>query len=288
MIEDVAAALVRVDQCARGGADRERAVVAGSVAVVRMQDVEVGGVAGPQHPVGEDVRVGRAALARDRVHALDMLGAKLEQHLVDERDALVLTKAGPHRAVEVVVRGVDHCAGRVEQRDLVDRLDLACVLHERLPVDDGDAGLLQGEQHRQLDHVDADRLAEQAAQLELDADLLRDVFGTSFDRPAERRDARPRAFLAEPRAVELVVSRSRPEVPEDRLAVAGEKAESDELVHRPRPDVGRGDVADVRHVEAQKRPELRLLQVRRRPLQALFAEPVEVGPLLPVHRHRPE
>src|SRR3954466_12805623 len=56
-VEDVAAALVRVDERARRGADGERPVVAGAIAVVRVEDVEVRGVAGPQHPVGEDVRM---------------------------------------------------------------------------------------------------------------------------------------------------------------------------------------------------------------------------------------
>ncbi len=90
MVEDVAAALVRVDEAARGAPDRERAVVAGAVAVVRVEDVEVGGVARSQHAVGEDVRVRAAPLAGDRVDPLDVLGAELEEPLADERDALVL------------------------------------------------------------------------------------------------------------------------------------------------------------------------------------------------------
>ena len=74
---------------------------------------------------------------------------------------------GPHRAVELVVGGVDHRAGGVEQRDLVAGLDHAGLLHQLLAVDDLDALRLQREQHRQLDHVDAERLAQQAALLEL-------------------------------------------------------------------------------------------------------------------------
>ena len=67
--------------------------------------------------------------------------------------------------------------------------------------------------------------------------------------PARERPSR------EPRVVELVVARRRPEVPHDRLVVLGEQAEAVELVLRPRADVGRGDVPDVGHVEAQQRPE---------------------------------
>ena len=117
------------------------------------------GSPGSQHPVGEDVRMRRAPFAGDRVDALHMLRAELEQHLVDESDAVVLAEAGTHRAEELVVRRVDHRARRVEQGDLVDGLELANVLHQGLAVDDGDPGLLEREQHGQLDHVDPDRLA---------------------------------------------------------------------------------------------------------------------------------
>ena len=220
MVEDVAAALVGVHERARGRADGERAVVARPIAVEGVEDVEVRRVAGAQHPVGEHVRVRAAALARDRVHALDVLRAELEQHLVHERDAVVLAEAGPDRAEELVVRGVDHRAGHVEQHDLVRRLDHADVLHQRLAVDDGDAGRLERPQDRQLDHVHPERLAEQAALLQLDANLLRDRFGPAFDRAAEGRDPGPRAILAQPRVVELVVPRRRSEVPDDRLVAS--------------------------------------------------------------------
>ena len=94
-----------------------------------MEDVEVRRVAGPQHPIREDVRVRAATLARDRVHALDVLRPELEQTLADERDTLVLADARLHCLEEILVGRVDHRAGRVEQRDLVRRLDLAYVLH---------------------------------------------------------------------------------------------------------------------------------------------------------------
>src|SRR5579884_1624405 len=234
LVEVVAAARVGIDERARRRADRERAVVARAVAVVGVEDVEVRGVARAQHPVGEDVRVRRAALARDRVHAFDVLRAELEEHLVHERDAVVLAEARAHRAVELVVGRVDHRARGVQKRDLVLRLDLPDVLHERLAVDDGDARVLQRLQHRQLDHVDTDGLAEQAALCELDADLLRHRFRAALDGAAERGDAGARAVLAEPRAIELVVSRGGAEVPHDRLLVAHEEREADQLVHRPR------------------------------------------------------
>jgi hypothetical protein len=231
-----------------------------------------------------------AALAGDRVDALDLLGAGLEQHLVDERDALVLAHPGAHRPVELLVGLVDHRAGVVEQQDLVAGLDHARLLHELLAVDDLDALLLQREQHGQLDRVDADRLAEQTALLELDPDLVRDALGAAGlrrHRAAQRRDARARAPVAQPRVVDLVVAGGRAEVPHDRLVVLGQEAEAVELVLRPRADVRGRDVADVRHVEAQQRPDLRAGELRLDPRQALLAEAVEADPLLPVDRHRP-
>jgi len=65
-----------------------------------------------------------------------------------------------HRPVELLVRGVDHHAGRVQQRDLVLRLDYARFLHQLLAIDDLDAGVLKREQHRGLDSVDADGLGQ--------------------------------------------------------------------------------------------------------------------------------
>ena len=66
--------------------------------------------------------------------------------------------------------------------------------------------------------------------------------------------------VAEPRVVELVVAGGRAEVPHDRLVALGQQAEAVELVLRPRADVRRRDVADVGHVEAEQRAQLRLRQ----------------------------
>ena len=205
-------------------------------------------------------------------------------------DALVLAHARPHRAVQLLVGGVDHRACLVQQRDLVLGLDHARLLHQLLAVDDLDAGGLEREQHRGLDRVDADRLAEQAALLELDADLLRDVLGPpglGRHRAAQGRDAGARAAVGEPRVVELVVARGRAEVPHDRLVVLGEQAEPVQLVLRPRADVRRGDVADVDHVEAQQRPERGLREQPADPRQPLGAQAIEAHALLPVDGHRP-
>jgi hypothetical protein len=147
---------------------------------------------------------------------------------------------------------------------------------------------LQREQHRGLDRVDADRLAEQAALLELDADLARDVLGPARlrrHRAAQGGDPGARAPVTQPRVVELVMARGGAEVPHDRLVVLRQQAEAVELVRSPGADVGRRDVADVGHVEAQQRSELRLGQQRLDPGQALLAQAVEAHALLPVHAH---
>ena len=113
-----------------------------------MQDVEVRRIAGTQHAIGEHVRMRATALARNRVYALHMLGAELVQHLVHERDALVLAEAGAQRVEQRVVRPVDHRARRIEQSDLVLRLDHAHVLQQRLAVDDSDSFRLERAQDR--------------------------------------------------------------------------------------------------------------------------------------------
>ena len=73
----------------------------------------------------------------------------------------------------------------------------------------------------------------------------------------------------QPRAVDLVVARGRAEVPHHRVIALREQAEARELVHRPGTDVGRGDVADVGHVEAQQCADVGLREQPLDPLQAL-------------------
>ncbi len=96
----LAGPLVRVVLRRARRADRERAVVAGPVAVEAVQDVEEGGVARPDEPVGVDVRMRRAPLPRDGVDALDVLGPEVVEHLGDEPDGLVLAHPGPQELVE--------------------------------------------------------------------------------------------------------------------------------------------------------------------------------------------
>src|SRR5207244_5185971 len=68
----------------------ERSVVAGAVAVVGLDDVEEGLVAGPDQPIREHVRMRAAALARHGVDGLDVVRAHVVQLLVRDRHDLVL------------------------------------------------------------------------------------------------------------------------------------------------------------------------------------------------------
>ena len=62
VVEDVATTFVRVHECARRAPDGKRPVVARAVTVVRMKDVEVRGIAGPEHAVSEHVWMRAATL----------------------------------------------------------------------------------------------------------------------------------------------------------------------------------------------------------------------------------
>src|SRR6476659_4504317 len=83
LVDPLAGPLVGVALGVVRGADDERPVVARLVADERLDDVEEGLVARPDDPVGEDVRVRAAALARHGVDVVDVLRSKVEQELRD-------------------------------------------------------------------------------------------------------------------------------------------------------------------------------------------------------------
>ena len=68
-----------------------------------MQDVEERLIAGPQHPVGEIVRVRIAALAGDGVDRLRVVGAVGVEKLVDLGDDVILADAGLELLVDQMV-----------------------------------------------------------------------------------------------------------------------------------------------------------------------------------------
>ena len=235
-------------------ADDERPVVARLVADERLDDVEERLVARPDDPVGEDVRVRAAALARHRVDVVDVLRSEVEQVLRDVGDELALADPRLELLRDQLVGAVDHGACRVEQEDLVDRLDLAGVEHDLLAVEDGHARIGQGGQHRRLHDVDPDRHVRRALGLEDRRDLARggpEQAGVRGHGAAQPDHPGMDVLRPHPRAVQAVVPGSRAEVPDVRIAAAGQERIAGHLVAGPLADVGARDVADVVEVEQQ-------------------------------------
>ena len=81
-----------------------------------MDDVEERLVARAEEPVGEDVRMGLAAVAGDGVHGLHLLRPHLEEELMRPRDDLVLVDPGTQHPVDLVVDHVDETGRLLEQR----------------------------------------------------------------------------------------------------------------------------------------------------------------------------
>ncbi len=288
-IEPLAAPLVRVELRGADTADVERAVVARSVAHERVDDVEERLVARPQQPVGEDVRMRVAAVARDGVHRLHLLGAHLEEQLVRPRHDLVLVHARAEHAVDLLVDGIDEPGRLVEERDLLRCLDLAGLQHDARAVRDVHAGSLERLERDEVGHVDAERLAGDPVLAHLVRDPCPEPVGDSGldgHRAAHRRHAGAEVLGRKPGSEELVVARGGAEVPEDRVGAAWEEHEAGVLVACPLADVRARDVADVVRIEEKERAEIGRLERRLRALEPVGTKAREVDPLLPVHRAR--
>ena len=104
-------------------------------------------------------------------------------------------------------------------------------------------------------------------------------------RAAQRGDAGARA-LGEPRAIDLVMTRRRAEIPNDRFVVLRQEREAHQFIHGPGADVGSGDVADVVHVETEKRAHLGGLESVLDACQTFTAEAVQVDALFPIDAHQ--
>ena len=235
------------------------------------------------------MRVRVAAIAGDGVDRLDVLGAQLEEQAVGVGDDLVLAHPGAQRAIDLLVHGVDHGGGVVEERDLVDRLDLARLEYHARAVGDVDARALQRLQRDHVGDVDPQRLARDAVL----GHLVRDAGaqcvgdpGLHRHRAAHRRHPGAEALGGQPRREQLVVARGRAEVPQDRIALARKQDVARVLVARPLADVGARDVADVVGVEEQQRPQVGGQQRLLGLAQSLGAQAREVDALLPVDGHR--
>ena len=235
-------------------ADRERAVIAGAIAVEGVDDVEEGLVAGPDDPVGEVVRVRVAALAGDRVDRLDLIRPQLVEPLVGQRDDLVLADPGLEHVHDVLVDTVDHRRRLGQQHDLVRRLDQPRVEHCCWRVDRHEALALHLEQERRLDDVDPDRPSATPASssrplISPTADSIRPADGAT----APRSPSIPaRQFSSASQGKEPVVPCGRTEVPDHRLPAACEQGVAGHLVAEGAADPGLRGVADVVEVEEQE------------------------------------
>src|SRR5215510_166124 len=260
LVHPFARLLVGGDLRLRRAPHTERAVVAGPVADEGHDDVEERLIARADDPVGEVVRVRAAALAGDRVDRLDAVRAHLVETLGGQPDDLVLARAGLERLEDVLVDAVDHRRRHVEQGQLVLALEHPRLEQHLLAVAHLDTSLLQREEERRLDQVDAEGHPGDAFGLQDVADLD----GRLLEEPGLRRDGaahtdHPRERLARRNLgrVEPMVTRGRAEIPYPRLAVAGQQAPARELVARPLPDDGAGEIADVVLVEDEDRAEPR-------------------------------
>jgi hypothetical protein len=135
--------------------------------------------------------------------------------------------------------------------DLVRRLDLTCIQHRLLSVDDLDAFLLESAQHGELCDVDAQRLLLETEARERLLDLLGKPFldaGLGWKRPLQEAD---RCFdaVGDPRRAEPLRRRSR--IPQERVTVARAESVAVELVPGPLPNVGARDISHVVDLEAQ-------------------------------------
>ena len=122
------------------------------------------------------MRMRAAALPRNRIHAFDIFRAIVVEEFVYHSHGFVFFEAGAHRVIQLMIGAVDQHGRMIQKEDFVLRLDFSRVRHQLLAVDHRDAFLLQSEQNRRLNDIDAHWLLMQAAHLELDLDFARHVF----------------------------------------------------------------------------------------------------------------
>src|SRR5438270_651071 len=109
--------------------------------------------------------------------------------------------------------------------------------------------------------------------------------GLGGHRSALRGNTGARTF-SEPGTVELVMPRGRTKVPHNWLIILREKGEACQLIHCPRSDMCRRDVAYIVHIEAEQRPHLRLFEQFFNTCKTLGAQPFKVYAFFPVYAHQ--
>ena len=122
-----------------------------------------------------------------------------------------------------------------------------------------------------------------------------DFLGVALHQAERRIDGAAQADQAglavlrlEPGRVELVMHGRRAEIPQDRIAGAGEQRPARELVALPFADLGRGEVADVVDVEDQERAELGFFQRLPDAAEPVAVQAPVIDPLLEIDRHGAE
>ena len=138
------------------------------------------------------MRMRVAAIPRDGIDRLDLLGTELEEQLHRPRHDLVLAHARTQHAVDLVVDTVDDRGCMLEQRDLLCRLDRAGPHHHGLGVSRLDALPLQRVERLHVRQVDPERLIGESAIGELSMDASGECVGhprLARHRPADRGDA---------------------------------------------------------------------------------------------------
>ncbi len=188
----------------------EGAVVARAVAHEGLDDVEEGLVARPDHPIGEVVRMRRAALTRDGIDGLHAVRAHLVEPLGGQRHDLVLAHPRLEGLEDVLVDAVAHGRGHVEEHQLIGALDHARLQHHLLAVAHFDAFLLEGEEKGWLDHVDAEGHAGHPLLHEDGLDLARSLLeesGRGGNRSPQANHAGAAMIGEEPWRVEAMMPR---------------------------------------------------------------------------------
>ena len=270
----------------RRAADVERAVVARAIAHERLDDVEERLVAGTDQAVGEVVRMRAAALAGDRVDRLDAVGAHLVEARGRERDDLAFLDAGLQRLGDVLVDAVDHRRRHVEQRQLVDVLHFARLQQRLLAVAHLDAELLQLEaasaaRRRRGRAACRPRLRRRGCDL-ISRAASRNSVMSPPTAPRKPEQSGAAVIVVQPRRVQSMMLRRRAEVPDVRIAVAGEQRIARQLVARPFADHRARRVADVVLVEAQQRAEPGCGERGARAREPVVVQAAEVDALLEV------
>ncbi len=157
-IQDIAAVLIGIDLRLRGASHGKRAVVAGAIAVIAVQYIEIRRVAGSQCAIGVDMWMGTATFAGNSIDAFDVLRTQVVQNLANQADALIFTYTRLQSAVQFIIGRVHHHASSGEQSNLILRFDQASFLHQLLSINHFDAFCLQSEKHRYFNNIHPYRL----------------------------------------------------------------------------------------------------------------------------------